>query len=82
MIMENENVNQISYESLQQAYNQLLQQAQELDRRYQLLIQDRMIEKIKVMCKIVEHKDAYAQSVVEAVNWHLEQMFAIPAKSE
>lgn len=80
--MENENVNQISYEALKQAYDQLLQQAQELDRRYQLLLQDRMIEKIKVMCKIVEHKDAYASSVVDAVNWHLEQMFAIPAKSE
>lgn len=82
MIMENENVNQISYESLKQSYDQLLLQAQELDRRYQLLLQDRMIEKIKVMCKIVEHKDAYAPSVVDAVNWHLEQMFAIPAKSE
>ncbi len=42
--MENENINQISYEGLQQAYNQLLQQAQELDRRYQVLMNDKTID--------------------------------------
>ena len=46
--MENENVKP-SYEELQQAYQQLLQQAQELDRRYQALLQDKMLEKIKVV---------------------------------
>ena len=82
MIMENENVNQISYESLRQAYDQLLQQAQELDRRYQVLLQDKMLEKIKVVCSIMEHKDAYSEKVQKLADWHLQQMLAKPAQSK
>ena len=76
--MENENVNQISYEALKQAYDQLLQQAQELDRRYQTLLQDKMLEKIKVISAIIEHKDAYSEKVQKLADWHLQQMLAKP----
>ena len=76
--MENENVNQISYEALKQAYDQLLQQAQELDRRYQTLLQDKMLEKIKVVSAIIEHKDAYSETVQKLADWHLKQMLAKP----
>jgi hypothetical protein len=78
--MENENVNQISYEALRQAYDQLLQQAQELDRRYQALLQDKMLEKIKVISAIIEHKDAYSEKVHKLADWHLQQMLAKPKK--
>lgn len=78
MNMENENVNQISYEALKQAYDQLLQQAQELDRRYQTLLQDKMLEKIKVISAIIEHKDAYSEKVQKLADWHLQQMLAKP----
>lgn len=54
--MENENVNQITAEEVSQAYQQLLQQAQELERRYQALLQDRTLEKIKVISGIVQNK--------------------------
>ena len=57
MIMENENVKP-SYEELSTAYQQLAAQAQELDRRYQALLQDKMLEKNKVVSAIIEHKDA------------------------
>ena len=76
--MENENVNQISYEALRQAYDQLLQQAQELDRRYQALLQDKTLEKIKVISAIIEHKDAYSEKVQKLADWHLQQMLAKP----
>lgn len=75
--MENENVKP-SYEELQQAYQQLLQQAQELDRRYQALLQDRMLEKIKVVGSIMEHKDVYSEKIIKLAEWHLAQMLAKP----
>ena len=78
--MENANVNQISYEALRQAYDQLLQQAQELDRRYQALLQDKTLEKIKVISAIIEHKDAYSEKVQTLADWHLLQMLAKPKK--
>jgi hypothetical protein len=77
MNMENENVKP-SYEELQQAYQQLLQQAQELDRRYQALLQDRMLEKIKVVSSIMEHKDVYSEKIIKLAEWHLAQMLAKP----
>ena len=80
--MENENVNQISYESLRQAYDQLLQQAQELDRRYQVLMNDKTIDKIKAMCNMIEHRDVYSEKLIKLVEWHLEQIFAKPSKSK
>ena len=75
--MENENVKP-SYEELQQGYQQLLQQAQELDRRYQALLQDKMLEKIKVVCSIMENKNVYPESIIKLAEWHLKQMLAKP----
>jgi hypothetical protein len=77
MNMENENVKP-SYEELQQAYHQLLQQAQELDRRYQALLQDKMLEKIKVVCSIMENKNVYPESIIKLAEWHLKQMLSKP----
>lgn len=77
MNMENENVKP-SYEELQQAYQQLLQQAQELDRRYQALLQDKMLEKIKVVCSIMENKNVYPESIIKLAEWHLKQMLSKP----
>lgn len=75
--MENDNVKP-SYEELQQAYQQLLQQAQELDRRYQALLQDKMLEKIKVVCSIMENKSVYPESIIKLAEWHLKQMLSKP----
>lgn len=76
--MGNENVQNPTYEELNAAYQQLLQQAQELDRRYQALLQDKMLEKIKVVSAIIEHKDAYSEKVQKLADWHLQQMLAKP----
>ena len=78
MNMENENVQQPTYEELSAAYQQLAAQAQELDRRYQALLQDKMLEKIKVVSAIIEHKDAYSEKVQKLADWHLQQMLAKP----
>lgn len=76
--MENENVQQPTYEELSAACQQLVAQAQELDRRYQALLQDKMLEKIKVVSAIIEHKDAYSEKVQKLADWHLQQMLAKP----
>ena len=78
MNQQTENVQQPSYEELQNAYQQLLMQAQELDRRYQTALQDRMLEKIRIVCNILEHKDAYSDKVLKLAEWHLVQMLAKP----
>jgi hypothetical protein len=78
MNMENENVNQISYEALRQAYDQLLQQAQELEKRYQLMLQDRSLEKIRTIGHIIESKDAYSDKIVKLAEWHLTKMLEKP----
>ena len=82
MNMENENVNQISYEALKQAYDQLLRQAQEMERGYQALLNDRMIEKLKAICAIVENRECYSEKVLKLADWHLEQMLAKPTRSK
>ena len=75
--MENDNVKP-SYEELSAAYHQLAAQAQELDRRYQALLQDKMLEKIKVISSIVEHKEFYSEKIIKLAEWHLAQMLAKP----
>lgn len=75
--MENDNVKP-SYEELSAAYQQLAAQAQELDRRYQALLQDRILEKIKVVSSIMEHKDVYSEKIIKLAEWHLAQMLAKP----
>lgn len=74
-----ENVNgQPSYDELGAAYQQLMAQTQELDRRYQALLQDKMLDKIKVICGILENKDSYSDKIIKLAEWHLAKMLARP----
>lgn len=75
--MENVNV-QPSYDELGAAYQQLMAQTQELDRRYQALIQDKMLDKIKVICGILENRDSYSDKIIKLAEWHLTKMLAKP----
>lgn len=74
----NENVKQPSYEELQNAYQIVLNKAQEYERGYQVLLQDRTLEKIKVVGNIIEHSDVYPKSIIKLAEWHLKQMLAKP----
>lgn len=74
----NENVKQPSYEELQSAYQIVLNKAQEYERRYQVLLQDRTLEKIKVVGNIIEHSDVYPESIIKLAEWHLKQILAKP----
>lgn len=78
--MENVNVNEQrpSYNELAAAYQNLLQQAQDLERRYQALLQDKALEKISTVGKIIENKDAYSNKIVKLAEWHLAQVLAKP----
>lgn len=74
----NENVKQPSYEELQNAYQIVLNKTQEYERGYQVLLQDRTLEKIKVVGNIIEHSDVYPESIIKLAEWHLKQMLAKP----
>jgi hypothetical protein len=78
MNMENENVQMPSFEELQEAYTHLAQQAQELDRRYQAILQDKTLEKIATIGRIIEHKDLYSKKIVKLAEWHLAKMLEKP----
>lgn len=80
MIMENENVKPAvpSYEDLQQAYAHLAQQAQELDKRYQAILQDKTLEKIATIGHIIEKQDLYSKKIVKLAEWHLAKMLEKP----
>lgn len=80
--MENENVKHPTYEELAQAYQQSLQRIQEMELGYQVLLNDKMIEKLKAICSIVEHREVYSEKVLKLADWHLEQMLAKPTKSK
>lgn len=74
----NGNVKQPSYEELQNAYQIVLSKAQEYERGYQVLLQDRTLEKIKVVGNIIERSDVYPESIIKLAEWHLKQMLAKP----
>jgi hypothetical protein len=77
----NESVKQPTYEELAQAYQQVAQQLNEYQRGYQVLVNDKTIEKLKAICSIVEHKDCYSEKVLKLADWHLQQILAKPAKA-
>ena len=81
IVNENEKI-QPTYEELAQAYQQLLHQAQELEKRHQALLYDKMIEKLKAICSILEHRDFYSSEVISLADWHIEQLLAKPVKPE
>lgn len=76
--MVNENEKAPTYEELENGYQQLAVQAHELEKRYQILLQDRTLEKIKVLSAIVEKKELYSEKILKLVEWHLTQMLAKP----
>ena len=78
MSVENESVKQPTYEELAQAYQQAAQQLVEYQRGYQVLVNDKTIEKIKAICGIIEHKEYYSEKVQKLADWHLQQMLAKP----
>ena len=42
------------------------------------LLQDKMLEKIKVVCSIMENKNVYPESILKLAEWHLKQMLSKP----
>lgn len=60
------------------AYEQLLTQAQELERRYQALLQDKTLEKIVTIRHFIENKNVYDEDIIKLANWHLKKLLAKP----
>jgi hypothetical protein len=74
--MTNEHV--MTADEWKAAYEQLLTQAQELERRYQALLQDKTLEKIVTIRHFIENKDMYDEDIIKLVNWHLKKLLAKP----
>lgn len=74
--MANEHV--ITVDEWKTAYEQLLTQAQELERRYQALLQDKTLEKIVTIRHFIENKDVYDEDIIKLANWHLKKLLAKP----
>ena len=76
MIMENENVQQPSYEQLANAYNNLLRSAEQMRMELEASKTDRLLDRLKAVMQIVENKEAYSAKIVKLAEWHIEQILA------
>lgn len=74
--MENEQ----NYQELKNAYDQLLQQAQQLQAEYQALRADKLGEQWSKLIQMMEHKDNYSPEIIKLVEWHLKQLLEKPKK--
>lgn len=70
------------YQELQQAYNQLLQQAQQINMELQNLKSDKIAERFELIMRIMEHKECYTDATLKLAEWHIKQMLAKPKEEK
>lgn len=68
------------YDKLKEAYDQLLQQAQQLQAEYQALRADKLGEQWGKLIQMMENKDNYSPDIIKLVEWHLKQLLEKPKK--
>jgi len=68
------------YDKLKEAYDQLLQQAQQLQAEYQALRADKLGEQWGKLIQMMENKDNYSPEIIKLVEWHLKQLLEKPKK--
>lgn len=74
MIMENENVQQPTYEQLIQAYTGVIQENQQLKSALQSIQTDKLLERLQLIMRIVENKDKYSEQIVKCAEGYLLDM--------
>lgn len=77
--MENDNGNQ---NELMNAYQQVLQQNQELRYRIQAIQLDRVDARMNTLMHIMENKDMYSEKIVKLAEWHICELLAKPKNNK
>ena len=77
--MENENGNQ---KELINAYQQVLQQNQELRYRIQALQLDKVDARMNTLMHIMENKDMYSEKIIKLAEWHIRELLAKPKNNK
>ena len=72
--MENENVQQPTYEQLIQAYTGAIQENQQLKSALQAIRTDKLLERLQLIMRIVENKDKYSEQIVKYAEGYLLDM--------
>ena len=81
--MENNEVNEAgnmrpTYTELMQAYEDMAKSFGELQYKFQILSNDKLMEKMHALMDIVREKEKYSETIVNLAEWHLEQILAKP----
>ena len=84
--MENEQMTQEqqqpTYEQVMAAYSNLLRSYEQLRMELEAYKSDKLLERLKSLTQIMEHKDNYSNKILKLVEWHLEQILAKPKVQE
>lgn len=75
--MENEQMNP-SYEQLAQAYSNLIRENEQLRMNLNAVSTDRLLERLKTVMQIVEHKESYSENIIKLAEWHIKEMLKKP----
>ena len=76
--MENEQMNQPTYEQLAQAYTNAVRVLEQTQRELEVLKAESILHRLQALMQIFEHKDAYSNKILKLAEWHLEQLLAKP----
>lgn len=76
--MENEQMNQPTYEQVVQAYNGLFRENEMIKAELNSIKMDKLLEKLNMMLEVVRNKDSYPKEIVNLAKWHVKQMMAKP----
>lgn len=83
--MENEQMDQQqqpSYEQLATAYTGLVRTLEQTRMELEAYKADKLLERLKTLIQIMEHKENYPTKIIKLVEWHFEQILAKPKEQE
>lgn len=72
--MENENVQQPTYEQLMQAYMNMVRENQQLRSGLQIMQEDKLLERLQLLMRIIENQDKYQTEIVKCAEGYISQM--------
>ena len=72
--MENENVQQPTYEQLMQAYMNMVRENQQLRSSLQIMQEDKLLERLQLLMRIIENRNKYQTEIVKYAEGYVLQM--------
>lgn len=80
--MENENMQQPTYEQLIQAYTEIVQENQQLKSALQAIRTDKLLERLQLLMRIIENKDKYPEQLVKCAEGYILDMLKPPTEEK